>query len=72
MIRLTFLHIGVIENKSKAYSRKLNSLYNQAAKFVASNPDTGRPKTRNNIKVKFVNHFPLIYKVTAFEIQILR
>ncbi|MFT5829080.1 MAG: plasmid stabilization system protein ParE [Ulvibacter sp.] len=58
-------------NKSKVYSRKLNSLYNQAAKFVATNPNAGSTTTRENIRVKFVSHFALIYKVTQFEIQML-
>jgi toxin YoeB len=58
-------------NKSKIYSQKLNNLYNKAAKFLATNPNTGSTTTRENIRVKFVSHFALIYKVAQYEIQIL-
>jgi plasmid stabilization system protein ParE len=58
-------------NKSTVYSRKLNKLYNEAAEFVAENPNTGRVTKRKGIRVKFLSHFELIYKISTKEIQLL-
>jgi toxin YoeB len=58
-------------NKSKVYSRKLNRLYSEAAELLALKPNTGRPTNRADIRVKFVNHYAMIYKVEVQEIQIL-
>src|SRR6056297_919703 len=58
-------------NESKGYSRKLNKLFNEAAEFVAENPNTGKVTKRKGIRVKFVSHFALIYKISTNNIQVL-
>jgi len=52
-------------NKSKVYSRKLNSLYKAAAEFIAINPRTGRKSTKVGVRIKFVSHYALIYEYNS-------
>lgn len=45
--------------RSIKYSKKLNELFISSAEFVSIYPHTGRPTTKENIKIKFVSHYAL-------------
>ena len=59
------------QNKSNSYSKKLNQLFIAAMEFVAIHPLTGKQTNRNEIRIKFVSHFALIYETTESELQVL-
>lgn len=58
-------------NKSKVYSRKLNSLFNANLKIVIQLPEFGKPTFREDSKFIIVSHFEIIYKITPNEIVVL-
>ena len=58
-------------NKSKVYSRKLNSLFNTNLKIVIQLPEFGKPAFREDSKFIIVSHFEIIYKITLNEIVVL-
>ena len=58
-------------NKSKAYSRKLNLLFNTNLKIVIQLPEFGKPTFREDSKFIIVSHFEIIYKITLNEIVVL-
>ena len=58
-------------NKSKVYSRKLNSLFNTNLKIVIQLPEFGKPTFREDTKLIIVSHFEIIYKITTNEIVVL-
>lgn len=58
-------------NKSKVYSTKLNALFVLAVEFVAKNPHTGKMTSRNDVRVKFVNHFAIVYESNEIELFVL-
>jgi plasmid stabilization system protein ParE len=58
-------------NKSKAYSRKLNILFNTNLKIIVQLPEFGKPTFREDSKFIIVSHFEIIYKITTNEIVVL-
>jgi len=50
-------------NKSDRYSIKLDYLFNTALKIVAIHPAIGRQTSKENIRVKIVRDYFLIYEV---------
>ncbi len=58
-------------NKSKAYSNKLNLLFNANLQIVLKLPEFGIT-TKNDVdKLIIVSHFEIIYKITEKEIVVL-
>jgi len=58
-------------NKSNFYSKKLNKLFVKATELIAIYPQIGRTTTTEKIRVKFVNHFALIYEYSETQLDIL-
>lgn len=58
-------------NKSKVYSRKLNSLFDENLKIVIQLPEFGKPTFREDSKFIIVSHFEIFYKITPNEIVVL-
>ena len=58
-------------NKSKNYSRKLNDLFNEAAELLLLYPNLGKKMEIENVRLKSVRDFGLVYRITKSEIQIL-
>jgi toxin YoeB len=59
------------QNKSKVYSRKLNDLFDEAAELVCLHPNLGKKTNFENVRLKLVRDYWLVYRVTQKEIQIL-
>ncbi len=57
-------------NKSKVYSKKLNRLFIKAAELLAIHPNIGRVSNKENIRIKVVKDYLLIYEFTK-ELRIL-
>jgi plasmid stabilization system protein ParE len=58
-------------NKSKAYSNKLNLLFNENLKIVIKLPEFGKPTYYPEIKYIIISHFEIIYKITQTEIVVI-
>jgi len=58
-------------NKSKQYSRKMNRLFDEAAEIVQYHPYLGKMTNFENVRLKLVRDYWLVYRITDTEIQIL-
>ncbi len=58
-------------NKSKVYSKKLNRLFIKAVELLAIHPNMGRVSNKENIRIKVVKDYLLIYEFTTKELRIL-
>ena len=58
-------------NKSKIYSKKLNLLFNQSVKLLSIHPQTGRITNKENIRIKVVRDYLIIYEFMDRELIIL-
>ncbi|MCD4794398.1 MAG: type II toxin-antitoxin system RelE/ParE family toxin [Bacteroidales bacterium] len=58
-------------NKSKIYSRKLNMLFNEAAEMLIVHPRIGRMTDFDNIRIKLVRDYWLVYQVAEDEVRVL-
>ena len=58
-------------NKSKSFSRKLNKLINEAIRIITEHPYIGRKTVIENVHVKIVRQYLIIYEVRDKEIVIL-
>lgn len=59
------------KNKSNLYSLKLNKLFIEATELLASHPQTGRSTNIQNVRVKIIRDFLMVYSFTDTDIQIL-
>jgi addiction module RelE/StbE family toxin len=53
-----------IRNKSNAYSLKLNRMFNEAKALIAKHPEIGRKTILENVRVKVVRDYLIIYETT--------
>ncbi len=58
-------------NGSKAYSRKLNDHFNESAELLIEHPEIGRETSRNNVRIKIVGNYLMVYRFTDEEVAIL-
>lgn len=69
--RKHILEYWINRNKSKAYSRKLNRLFNEAVQLVAIHPKIGKRTDIEHVRIKIVRDYFIIYEETQSEIHIL-
>lgn len=58
-------------NKSKVYSKKLNSLFKENLLIVLKLPEFGNATKYDDTKFIIVSHFEIIYNITDTEIVVL-
>lgn len=58
-------------NRSIAYSRKLNQLFNEAVKIILDFPGIGKPTNDPNVRIKIVRDYLLLYESSEDKILIL-
>ena len=58
-------------NKSKLYSIKLNNLFKEGLKMVSRHPNIGKKTDRDNIRIKIVKDYFIIYEDVETEIRVL-
>ncbi len=61
--RREILEYWIYRNKSKTYSRKLNSLFKDAQKLISQYPDIGTPTDDPKVKHKLVRDYSLFYEL---------
>ena len=60
-----------LRNKSKEYSKKLNRLFVKAVEFISIFPHTGRQTTVDQVRIKFVSHYAILYEYSKTELRVL-
>ncbi len=58
-------------NRSSIYSKKLNKLFNEAVQLIAEHPRIGKETNKDQVRVKVVRDYLLIYEETERHIGIL-
>ncbi len=58
-------------NKSKVYSKKLAGLFKETVKLISNYPELGKPTDEENVRIKVVRYYFLIYEVEKEQISIL-
>ncbi|HET7115368.1 MAG TPA: type II toxin-antitoxin system RelE/ParE family toxin [Hanamia sp.] len=58
-------------NKSNRYSSRLNKLFKEATKIISDFPKIGKITERENIRIKMVRDYLIVYKELENEIEIL-
>ncbi len=64
------LKYWISRNKSNNYSKKLNLLFKEAINFISKNPGIGHLTIKENIRVKIVRDYLIIYEITVDSIHI--
>lgn len=68
--RREILKYWIFRNKSKTYSRKLNSLFNSSAKLISEFPEIGI-EINDDCRGKLIRDFYIIYKNSENLIEIV-
>ena len=69
--RLDILEYWIKRNKSTSYSTKLNNRFIEAQQVIASHPEIGKQTTAENIRIKIILDYLMIYKISKDLIHIL-
>jgi toxin YoeB len=69
--RHEILEYWIKRNKSKTYSRKLNSLFKDAQNLISQYPEIGTPTDDPKVKQKLLRDYSLFYELTEDLIIIL-
>lgn len=69
--RREILEYWIKHNRSKTYSRKLNSLFKGAQKLISLHPNIGVPTNDPKVRHKLVRNYSLFYELGEDAITIL-
>ena len=69
--RLKILEFWIEHNKSSSYSRKLNILFKDAAKFIAEFPTVGKLTSDKKARIKIVRDYLIVYEIQQSSVTIL-
>ena len=58
-------------NKSFIYSKKLNELFKESLKLISKHPLIGKLTDKENVRVKVLKDYLIIYEITVNEIVVL-
>lgn len=58
-------------NKSFSYSRKLHELIKESLKLISKYPLIGKLTNKENVRIKVLREYLIIYEITATEIVVL-
>ncbi len=70
--RFRIYHFWIDNNKSDAYSNRLEILFNEAAKLISEFPEIGTETDYPDLRVKVVKNYKLFYINQIDKIQIIR
>ena len=69
--RKDILRYWIQRNKSNYYSVRLNKLFEEAANLISVFPNVGKKTEQENIRIKIVRNYLLVYEEFENEIHIL-
>ncbi|WAC15491.1 type II toxin-antitoxin system RelE/ParE family toxin [Dyadobacter pollutisoli] len=58
-------------NKSKTYAQKLNQQFKEASRLIAAFPKIGKLTDEENVRIKIVRDYFMVYEETETEVHIL-
>ena len=70
--RFKIYYFWIENNKSDSYSKKLEVLFNEAAKLISEFPEIGTETDFPNLRVKVIKSYKLFYLNNVDKIQIVR
>jgi len=70
--RFKIYHFWTENNKSDSYSKKLEVLFNEAAKLISEFPEIGTETDFPDLRVKVIKSYKLFYLNNVDKIQIVR
>ncbi len=70
--RFKIYQFWIDNNKSDSYSKKLEILFNEAAKLISEFPEIGTETDHPNLRVKVIKSYKLFYINQVDKIQIIR
>lgn len=70
--KIDILDYWINRNKSKAYSRKLDSLFDKKLDSAAKNPESGKKTDYENIRIKVVSYYLIYYRIQENYIEVVR
>lgn len=65
------MHCWKMHNGSTAYAVKLNDLFKKAVKLIATHPRIGRLSNVDDVRIKLVKDYLLIYEVKEETVHVL-
>ena len=68
--KIEILKYWVVRNKSNLYSKKLNILLKEAVNLIAISPGIGHLTIKENIRVKIIRDYLIIYEIATDNIFI--
>ena len=69
--RKDILEYWILRNKSKRFSLRLNYLILQTLEVLRENPTIGRRTNVDNVRIKLIRDYLLLYEFTVSELIIL-
>ena len=69
--RKDILEYWILRNKSKRFSLRLNYLILQTLEVLRENPTIGRRTNVDNVRIKLIRGYLLLYEFTVSELIIL-
>ena len=70
--RFNIYHFWTANNNSDTFSKKLEILFNEAAKLISEFPDIGTETDYPNLRVKVIRSYKLFYHNQEDKIQVIR
>ena len=58
-------------NESFFYSKRLNELFKESLKLISKHPLIGKLTDKENVRVKVLKEYLIIYEITEIEIVVL-
>jgi toxin YoeB len=58
-------------NQSITFSRKLNDLIKDSLTLISCHPFIGKPSVKENVRIKVLRNYLIIYEITPTEIVVL-
>ncbi len=71
MIGLQYLLIGITKIVQHFSAKKLNKLIKEALKIISNHPNSGKPTDKENVQVKVLRDYLIIYQSTEIGIVVL-
>jgi len=69
--RIEILTFWNNRNKSVVYSKKLNALLKESLQLICKYPLIGKLTNKDNVRIKIVNDYLIIYEITKDKIVVL-
>lgn len=69
--KMAIYEYWINKNKSVAYPQKLERLFNEIMTLTVSFPHSGQQTEFENIRIRIVKHYKLVYQITDSAIIVL-